>query len=525
MATKHVKETLGEFQDWKFFSILEAKSEDSDVDEKKEKEEEAKDGAEAINKLRDNLSRFESAAGGKILKYKEFFEENQDIANQFDEDGDIYKMWDSDYVAGVLVLPDEALSDEEINAQIEEIDAEGGDSEDGEEKEEKDEKEDGEEKDEKEDDDDEKEDDDDEKEDDDDEKEDDDDDEELEEGNAFSGALKKAKDKGKKNFKVGGKKYPVKEGLEYEEFLLESEEPADINEMVIEKYRKLLLEKDEEDEGELPAEDVVTPDEESDEEKKETDEEGFTGFEVPGGEADLDDDDLGDLDGDGINEPDSEEVDVEDGEAIELGDDLGLDGEEMEFGEEGGSSEYFVIYDMAGGKRDETFRTDDPKVIEEFKNFYENEYKAAIKAQIQAYKEAQEEKKREAERRAKEELRAQRKEKLDKFLKEDFDADNYEEEYVLDKTPFSYEDDSMMGNPNDDLSPNEDFYQEEGDIELFQDEIVSFLVDEYGMDEMDAEELVQSKDLEEAYEMDLDPDIDFDMEDFAAGLYDEWENE
>jgi len=543
MATKHVKETLGEFQDWRFFSILEAKSEDKDVDEKAEKEEEAKDGAEAINKLRDNLSRFETAAGGKILKYKEFFEENKDIADQFDEDGDMYKMWDSDYVAGVLILPDEALSDEEINAQIQEIDAEEGDGDDDtEEKDEKDEK--GEEKeddedDEDEDDKDEDEDDkdeDDKDEDEDDEKEDDDDDE-LEEGNAFSGALKKAKDKGKKKFKVGKKTYPVKEGMDYEEFSLVEEETEDINETVIEKYRKLLLEKAEEDEGELPADDVVTPDEESDEEKKETDEEGFAGFEVPDDETDL-----GDLDGDGINEPDSEEVAVEDGEAVELDDEFGLNGDgegDLEFGEDGGSSEYFVIFDTAGGGREEVFRTDNPKIIEEFKDFYENGYKAAIQAQIQAYKEAQEEKKREAERRAKEELRKERREKLDKFmgesvtqekkfLREDFDEDPYDEEFVLDRNyngiPDYEEDDSMMGNPNDDLRPNEEFYPED-DMDTFENEIVSILIDEYGLEEGEAEILVAEQDLEEAFEMVQDPDIDFSIEDFIAGLYEKYEYE
>lgn len=516
MATKQVAETLSQFEDWKYFSILEAKSEDSDVDEKKEKEEEAKDGQEAVNKLRDNLSRFETAAGGKILKYKEFFDENQDMAGQFDEEGDMYKMWDSDYVAGVLVLPDEALSDEEIEEQMEEIDKEGGETEEEEkEKEEKDEKEEAED-DEEEAEEGEKEDEDDEEEAEEDEKE-----EELEEGNAFSGALKKAKDAGKKSFKVGGKTYPVKEELQGEEFSLDKEEPVDLNEAVIEKYRKLLLEADEEEEGELPAEDVVTPEEESEEEKKETDEEGFTGFEVPGGEADLGDDDLGDLDGDGINEPDEEEVEVEDGEAIE--------GEG--FAEEGGSSEYFVIYNMSGGGREEVFRTDDPKTIEEFKDFFQNGYKAAIKAQIVAFKEAQEEKKLEAERRAKEQMRQERKEKLDKFMKESleeaFDEDPYEEEFVLDRNrngvPDYEEDESMMGNPNDDLVPNEEFYNEVDGYDLWEDELVSLLVDEHGLSMEEAEVIVAEEDLQEAYDIDQDPEMDFSLEDFAAGLAEKYE--
>ena len=37
--------------------------------------------------------------------------------------------------------------------------------------------------------------------------------EDVDEGNEFSGALEKARKAGKKSFVVGGKKYPVKEGL------------------------------------------------------------------------------------------------------------------------------------------------------------------------------------------------------------------------------------------------------------------------------------------------------------------------
>lgn len=406
MAIKHVKETLGQFQDAQFFTkLFEGKEDEED---KKFKEEESKDAQEALKKLRDNLNRFETAAGGKILKYKEFWEENQEMADQFDEEGDIYKLWDSDYVAGVLNLPDEALTDDELNAEIEMVDQAGGDEDKDEETtdeagdEDDDEKpgpEKGTDYDEEEgevpgeqdtgpdeyDEDDDK----------------DKDEDELEEGNAFSGALAKAKKEGKKEFKVGGKTYPVKESdmPEGEEFVL--------NEMDAPKTP--ITEDEEDDEGELPAEDVVTPEEASPEEEEEAAEAGLKGFEAPGE----------DLDGDGIEG--EGEVEVEDGEAVELDGDLDGDGEEeggMEFAGEPGTSEYFVIYDMSGSDRDEVFRTDDPKVIEEFKNFFQNEWKAAIRAQIQQFKEAQEEKRREAERKAKEEIRKERKAKLDKFMKD-----------------------------------------------------------------------------------------------------------
>ena len=148
MANKHVKETLGQFQDWQYFSLLESKKEEA-VDEKKMKQEEEKEGLDVIEKLKANLERFKSAAGDKILKYKEFWKENEECKEKFDEEGSIYKLFDSDYVAGVLNLPDKALSEEEIDAQIEEVDkekeGEEGEEKEGEEKEEEKEEEDEEE--------------------------------------------------------------------------------------------------------------------------------------------------------------------------------------------------------------------------------------------------------------------------------------------------------------------------------------------------------------------------------------------
>ena len=150
---KHVKETLGQFQDWQYFSLLESKKEEA-VDEKKMKQEEEKEGLDVIEKLKANLERFKSAAGDKILKYKEFWKENEECKEKFDEEGSIYKLFDSDYVAGVLNLPDKALSEEEIDAQIEEVDkekeGEEGEEKEGEEKEEEKEEEEDEEEEEEE---------------------------------------------------------------------------------------------------------------------------------------------------------------------------------------------------------------------------------------------------------------------------------------------------------------------------------------------------------------------------------------
>lgn len=388
MATKQVQETLGQFEDWKFFSVLESKNE-SDEDAKLAAEDE-KDGLDVIKKLQDNLERFKSASGDKILKFKEFWEENQKATDGFDEEGDLYKLWDSDYVVGVLNLPDEALSDEELDAEIAEVDGDAVELEDDE-KEESEESEEGEEDEEK-DEEEAEEDEEDEEE----EAEEDEEEEELEEGNAFSGALEKAKKEGKKEFKVDGKTYPVKESLipEGEDFPL--------------------YEQDEDEEGELPAEDVVTPDETSPEEKEEIEDQegGFKGFEAPGGEEE-------EVPEEGDEFSADDEVEVEDGEAVELDGDLDGDGTEeggMEFAGEPGTSEYLVVYDI-NGDREEVFRCSSPKAIEAFRDFFENQFKASIKEQIQKFKQAQEEKKAEEERKAKEAIRAEKKSKLDKFMK------------------------------------------------------------------------------------------------------------
>ena len=515
MATKHVKETLGQFQDWKYFSLLEEKAESKD--DKKYKDEEAKDGMDAIKKLRDNLSRFETASGGKILKYKEFWEENQKVADGFDEEGDIFKLWDSDYVAGVLTLPDEALSDDELNAKISEVDEKTG-KDQGEE--DVDDKEDAEEEaeDDAEDAIEDIDDEDEEAEEEDEEDKDKEDEEDLEEGNAFGKAVKDAKKKGKKDFKVGGKKFPVKESWrpDGEEFRLFEAEEA----------------------------------EEEAEEETEDKEEGagdFAGFDPDA--LDLGSEEEGE---ESEGKGSEEDVEVEDGEAIELDGDLDGDGEAeggMEFGNEGESHEYFVIYDMSGGDREEVFRTDNPKVIEEFKNFFENEWKAAVRTQIQQFKEAQEEKKREAEAKAKEELRQKQKANLDKFLKESdeglsaydklkmahpewnwaeaeeidpedleaaaeyydrmsqneaFDTDDYEEPFVMPEEEFV-----------EDEEEGEEYSYQVG-FDHWKEDLIEILVNEFGWDEEEAINVVEEEELDEAFRANID------INDIAEGIDDRY---
>jgi hypothetical protein len=230
---------------------------------------------------------------------------------------------------------------------------------------------------------------------------------------------------------------------------------------------------------------------------------------------------------------------------------------------------------MNGNDRDEVFRTDDPKVIEEFKDFFENEWKATVRNQIQQFKEAQEEKKREAETKAKEAIRQERKGKLEKFMKESveeasaydrlkmqnpewnweeaeneisdedlqaaeeyydrmaqneaFDIDNYEEPYVLDDEDL-YDDEYF--NREEDFEEEDEINTEEYDIESKRDfnrfnpnpefnnwknDLIEMLVNDYGIDEEEAEAIIEEEDLQEAYENDID------LEDIAAGIYNRYQ--
>jgi hypothetical protein len=303
---KHVKETLGQYLDWQFFSVLEDKKE-GPVDEKKMKSEEEKEGLDVIKKLQDNLERFKSAAGDKIIKYKEFWKENQDSKEKFDEGGSLYKLFDSDYVVGVLNLPDEALSEEEIDAQIEEVDKEK----EGEEKE---------------------------------------------------------------------------EGEEHEE----SETPEEEKEEHEEEIKENLNEKEALD---------LDLDEKPEEEE--------APFETPelGGEEETPE----------FAEPEGEEAP----EGEELGGEETPEGEEEEgfTSEEPETKEFFAVFDMSGSEREEVFRTNNPSVIKQFTDFFENSFKACMKEQIAKFKQAQEDKRNEAELKAKEKQREERKGKLDNFLK------------------------------------------------------------------------------------------------------------
>ena len=110
---KHVHESLSQYYDYKFFKVFEEEKEEKE--EKTELQDKEKDGLAIIEKIKSNFEKFKKSANDEILKYKEFWEENKKTKEGFSEEGNVYKMYDSNYVVGVMELPVETLSDGSID--------------------------------------------------------------------------------------------------------------------------------------------------------------------------------------------------------------------------------------------------------------------------------------------------------------------------------------------------------------------------------------------------------------------------
>ena len=108
---KHVYESLNQYYDYKFFKMFE----EYDKSNLKDKE---SDGLKIIDKIINNFDDFKKDAKGEILKFKEFWEENQKAKKMFPEPGAIYKLHDSDYAVGILELPVELNADGEIEGGL-----------------------------------------------------------------------------------------------------------------------------------------------------------------------------------------------------------------------------------------------------------------------------------------------------------------------------------------------------------------------------------------------------------------------
>lgn len=111
---KHVKESLEQFRTYQFFKLFEENKEDGLSTDKPILKDKEKEGLAIIDKITKNFEDFKKDAKGEIIKYKEFWEENKQTKKSFTENGDVYKMFDDDYVVGVLELPVETRSDGSI---------------------------------------------------------------------------------------------------------------------------------------------------------------------------------------------------------------------------------------------------------------------------------------------------------------------------------------------------------------------------------------------------------------------------
>jgi len=112
---KHVQENLFQFKDYKFFQLFE--EEETDVKQIAQEQEEV--GNSVVEKAKENFNRFEKDAKGIVIRYKEFWEENEAMKANFGEDAKTYKMFDSTYVLGLMDLPDEALKPEVLDQGLE----------------------------------------------------------------------------------------------------------------------------------------------------------------------------------------------------------------------------------------------------------------------------------------------------------------------------------------------------------------------------------------------------------------------
>lgn len=288
---KPVSENLFQFKEYKFFALFE--EEDQDIKQMAQQQEGV--GNSVIEKIKQNFSRFEKDAKGYVMRYKEFWQENETMRANFEEGAKVYKMFDSNYVVGLMKLPDEALNNETIDQELDtEVNAdEDTKKEDVGKEEEKDE-----EKDEKE-------------------------------------------------------KEPIKEALEPQE-----DEENDLN-------------------FQEPSQPTENP---------EQNPMGSMGSPMA------------------AKQPEVEEHPIEDEEEV-----LDTPGE---------PKMCLVVYNMSGENRDEIFRNSNNSVMHAFEDFYENTFKGTMKAIIAKARAKSEEIKKEREVKAKEQELAQKKSKVDQFLKE-----------------------------------------------------------------------------------------------------------
>lgn len=116
---KHVRESLTDFYNKKYFDALHYRMfEAEENDEKSKLQDKEKAALDVIKKVNDDFDKFKSAAKGEISQYKNFWEETQQAKELFSENGNVYKMYGSDYVIGVLDLPTKIGADGSVEGGL-----------------------------------------------------------------------------------------------------------------------------------------------------------------------------------------------------------------------------------------------------------------------------------------------------------------------------------------------------------------------------------------------------------------------
>ena len=352
---KHVRESLKEFNDYKFFSLFEEEKEEKAGTDKKTLQSKEQDGLSIIDKITKNFEDFKKDSKGEILRFKEFWEENQQNKKQFTEPGDVYKLFNSDYVVGVLELPVKTLSDGSV---------EGG---------------------------------------------------------------------------LGATDEPEEEIIEGKEI-----QPKPIEETTMPPV-SLPTTVSEAEEGEdldldlnLGDETGETPIEQPTEQPAEE-----TPIEEPAGSPVEDP----------MNEPEEPQKDLT------------------------APGTYLVVYDMAGGEREEIFRCGSNNVVKAFNAFYNDIFKGSMKNAIADYKQQKEQEKVEAEKSEKARKETEKQSKVKKFLSEAIEDD---------------EDFDKLNEP-DDYDDVEDELNKDGWDEWL-DEVENILVEDYDLDDQEVEVFSQIAD-------------------------------
>ena len=122
---KHVKESLNEFNDAKFFNHLFETDEDETVEDEKTPEEDLdidteedtaddskekakqiaaleKQGMSVIKKVQKNWGDFKKTAGDKMQNYRDFWAEQKNADETIGQKGLFYNLYNSDYIVGVV---------------------------------------------------------------------------------------------------------------------------------------------------------------------------------------------------------------------------------------------------------------------------------------------------------------------------------------------------------------------------------------------------------------------------------------